>query len=247
MTIDRRLMLVSAIRPVAGMPAVAGLQPGLPPRLRNGVRGSASDHARGAQGADRLGGGRGVRARDSGRGQQARVRAAGRGRAPGAARWPRRHHALRARRAGDGGARRHAARADRGAPGGQSAAARLRAARLRRPARRRPAPGHDRRRVRRQPRGPAADQGGRGARPSAWGAGGHRPGRADQVRRAGGQERHRLRPLQAPDRQLRHACGAERGDLQGAAGAARDRDPAARRARARRRIRGAPPGARQRL
>ena len=115
----------------------AGLQPGLPPRLRDGVRGSASDHARGAQGADRLGGGRGgARSRC-----WAPAASAALGRPVEAGRLVRLDglagvtlyepaELVMAARAGTPLA------ADRGAPGGQSAAARLRAARLRRPARR---------------------------------------------------------------------------------------------------------------
>ena len=89
--------------------------------------------------------------------------------------------------------------------------------------------GHDRRRVRLQSRRSAPDQGRRRARPLPWRAGGHRARRSDQVRRASGQERHRLRSVQAVRRQLRHARCHDRGDLQGAAGGrARVHAPAAR-------------------
>ena len=53
--------------------------------------------------------------------------------------------------------------------------------------------------------GPRRHQGGRGARPFPRLHGGQRPGRGLQVRRPGGQERHRLRPLQADGRVLGHA------------------------------------------
>ena len=83
---------------------------------------------------------------------------------------------------------------------------------LARAARHAGAPADDRRRRRLQSVGPAADQGRRAARPFARLSRGQRPRRGVQGRRQGGEERHRLRPLQADGRLLRHARGADRGD-----------------------------------
>ena len=96
--------------------------------------------------------------------------------------------------------------------------------------------GHHRRRVRHQRLGCAAHRGRRGARPPAGGAGRQRPRRGVQVGRPGDEERHRLRPLPRPVRELGHAGGAERGDLQGAAVAGGHRH--AHPARPARRVRG---------
>ena len=92
---------------------------------------------------------------------------------------------------------RHAARRDRGAARRRRPGARLRADGLRPAPRRRGRPRHDRRRARRQPLGPAPDQGRRRARPFPRRHRGLRPRRDLQVRRPGGEERHRLRSLQA--------------------------------------------------
>ena len=88
----------------------------------------------------------------------------------------------------------------------------------RRPGRRR----HDRRRARGQPLRPAPDQGGRRARSLPRLPGGVGPRRELQVGRPGGEERHRLRPLQGDGRLVGHACGHDRGHHQDAA-ATRDR------------------------
>ena len=69
---------------------------------------------------------------------------------------------------------------------------------------------------------PAPDQGRRRARPFPRLLGGVRARRDLQVGRPGGEERHRLRSLQADGGLLGHARGADRGDDQDAA-AARDR------------------------
>ena len=63
--------------------------------------------------------------------------------------------------------------------------------------------------------------------------GGQRPRRSLQIGRQGGQERHRLRSLQADGRLLRHARRARGGDGQGAAAAGATRDRRAVRARCR--------------
>ena len=84
---------------------------------------------------------------------------------------------------------------------------------------------HDRRRACGQSLRPAPPQGRRGARPHARRQRRVRPRRGLQVGRARGEERHRLRPLQAAGRLLGHARRADRRDLQGAAGG-RDRDDA---------------------
>ena len=84
---------------------------------------------------------------------------------------------------------------------------------------------HHRRRARRQPVRPAPDQGRRRARPFPRLLGGVRARRDLQVRRPGGEERHRLRPLQAHGRLLGHARGHDRGDDQGAAARRRPRRP----------------------
>ena len=140
---------------------------------------------------------------------------------------PDRRHLVRAGRACAVGARRHADRRDRGAGCGQRTGTGLRArrimARCSAGARRR----HHRRRARRQSVRPAPDQGGRRARPFPRRDGRVRPRRDLQVGRPGGEERHRLRPLQAAGRLLRHARRHDRCHDQDAA-ARRDRghDPA---------------------
>ena len=78
---------------------------------------------------------------------------------------------------------------------------------------------------RRQSVRPAPDQGRRRARPFPRLHGRHRPRRDLQVRRPGGEERHRLRSLQADGRLLGHAGGADRGHDQGAAAGRRPRRP----------------------
>ena len=75
-------------------------------------------------------------------------------------------------------------------------------------------PGRD---ARLQPRRPAPDQGGGGARPFPRVSRGQRARRDLQGRRQGRQERHRLRSVQADGRLLRHARRARGGDGQGAA------------------------------
>ena len=97
--------------------------------------------------------------------------------------------------------------------------------------RRRADPG---RRARLQPLRAAAHQGRRGARPFSRLSRGQRPRRNLQGRRQGGQERHRLRSLQADGRLLRHAGGAGGGHGQGVAAPGNRRDRAVRRHRARR-------------
>ena len=101
-------------------------------------------------------------------------------------------------------------------------AARLRARRPGPFARQRARRGDDRRCLGLQPGGPPADQDRGGARPLPRRRGDLGPGRALQVGRPGGQERHRLRPLQAPGRLLRHAGGHDPGDRQGPACAGKD-------------------------
>ena len=137
-----------------------------------------------------------------------------------------RRHALRAGGAGAVRQGRHAACRDRGAGRRQGPAARLRADGLRANPRRVCRPRHDRRGAGRQPVRPAPDQGRRRARPFPGAHRGLRPRRNLQVRRPGGQERHRLRSLQADRRLLGHAGGDDRGHHQDAA-AARDRADAA--------------------
>ena len=105
---------------------------------------------------------------------------------------------------------------------------------------RRRRPRHHRRR-RSRPISPARA----GSRPApratiSWLHGGHRPRRDLQGRRPGGEERHRLRSLQAAGRLLGHARGDDRGDHQGAA--APETEATAGRARARRRARRAGDG-----
>ena len=91
-----------------------------------------------------------------------------------------------------------------------------------------------RRRARGQSVGPAADQGRRRARPFPRLLGGVRPRRDLQVRRPRGEERHRLRSLQAAGRLVRHARGDDRGDHQDAAAAGDRGDRAGARPRRRR-------------
>jgi FAD/FMN-containing dehydrogenase len=74
--------------------------------------------------------------------------------------------------------------------------------------------------------GAPAHPGRRGARPLPGLRGGHRAGRADEGRRAGGQERHRLRPAQADGGLVGDAGGADGGDDQGAPGGAHGTQPA---------------------
>ena len=106
--------------------------------------------------------------------------------------------------------------------GGERAGAGLRADGLRAAARRRGRRRHDRRRAGGEPFRPAAHQGGCGARPFPWLQRRVRAWRDLQIRRPGGEERHRLRPLQTPRRLLGHARGHDRRDDQDAA-AGRDR------------------------
>ena len=82
--------------------------------------------------------------------------------------------------------------------------------------------GTHRRRARGEPLRPAAHQGGRRARSFPRLHGRVRARRDLQVRRPRGEERHRLRSLQAAGRLLGHARGDDRRDGQGAA-AGRDR------------------------
>ena len=182
----------------------------------------------------------------AGQRHQADPRPAGRGRAPGRASPVLvGHHPLRARRAGHVGRRRHAARPDRGRARRARPGAGVRARRLWCPARRRPGRADDRRGVRLQPRRAAPAQGRSGARPPAGPALRHRPRPAGQDRRPRGQERHRLRPVQAADRLLRHAGGADPGHLQGDAAGGGRRYPAGHRRATRRRCSAscAPPAA----
>ena len=92
---------------------------------------------------------------------------------------------------------------------------------------------HDRRRARRRPRRAAPHQGRLGARSFPRLLGGLRPRRDFQVGRPGGEERHRLRSLQAARRLVRHARGDDRRDGEGAAQARDGGDAAARRPRRR--------------
>ena len=98
---------------------------------------------------------------------------------------------------------------------------------------------HHRRRAGRQPLRPAPVEGRCRARPYPRHQRRFRPRRGVQVGRARGQERHRLRPVQADGRQLGHAGRVHRRHLQGAA-RRRDRDDA-RRARPARRCTPQPP------
>ena len=82
--------------------------------------------------------------------------------------------------------------------------------------------------------GPRRIKAGRGARPFPRLSRGQRPRRGVQIRRQGGQERHRLRSLEADGRLLRHARRARGGHGQGAAAAGAHRDRRAVRARCRR-------------
>ena len=117
-----------------------------------------------------------------------------------------------------------------------SAEVRLRADGLRAAARRASRARHDRRRAGGESVRAAPDQGGRGARPYPRHPCRLGARRGVQVRRAGGQERHRLRPVQGAGGLVGHAGRRHRRDLQGAAGGG-DRDDA-RHARARRRAGG---------
>ena len=123
--------------------------------------------------------------------------------------------ALRARRAGAVRQGRYAARRDRGAGGREGPAARLRADGLR------PDPRRRRRYHRRRAGGEsvrsAPDQGGRRARPFPRLLGRVRARRDLQIGGPGGEERHRLRSLQADGWLLGHARGDDRGDHQDAA------------------------------
>ena len=133
-----------------------------------------------------------------------------------------RRHPLRARGACALGESRHPPRRDRSAPRRQRPAAGLRAHGLRRRSRRRRRPRHDRRRAGGECFRSAPPQVRRRARPFPRLLRGVRPRRKLQVRRPGGEERHRLRPLQADRGLLGHARCDDRGDDQGAA-PARDR------------------------
>jgi hypothetical protein len=133
-----------------------------------------------------------------------------------------RRHPLRTRGACALGESRHAARRDRSAPRRQRPAAGLRAHGLRRHSRRRRRPRHDRGRAGGECFRSAPPQVRGRARPFPRLQRGVRPRRNLQVRRPRGEERHRLRPLQADRGLLGHACRDDRGDDQGAA-PARDR------------------------
>ena len=80
-------------------------------------------------------------------------------------------------------------------------------------ARRRGQSRHDRRRARRQPLRPAPDQGRRRARSFSRRSARCRAAARPSSRRPRGEERHRLRPLQADGRLLGHARGHDRGHL----------------------------------
>ena len=75
------------------------------------------------------------------------------------------------------------------------------------------------RRGRHQPLRPAARRLGRDARSRAGHPRGHRTRRGDPLRRTRAEERHRARPVQAADRQPRHAWRHHRSDAESAAGA----------------------------
>ncbi len=119
-----------------------------------------------------------------------------------------RHHALRAAGTDHLGPRRHAARRGRGGSWPRRAS-------ISSPSRPifPPCSEHDRRadarrRGRHQPVRAAPGRLGRDARPRDGRARGERARRDDPLRRPGAEERHRPRPLQAADRQPRHAGGA---------------------------------------
>ena len=131
-------------------------------------------------------------------------------------------HALRAGGTGSVRQGRHADRRDRGAACQEQSGARVRADGLRPGVRRGTRPRHHRRDAGREPLRPAPHQGGRGARPFPRLHRGVGARRDLQVGRPRGEERHRLRPLQAAGRLLRHARGDDRCHREGAA-ARRDR------------------------
>ena len=169
---------------------------------------------------------------------QAGSRAPGRGGGQARSLGARRHLPLRARGAGAHRRARHRALRDRRPARPARPDARLRAARSRPAAGRGRGPDDARRLHRGQPLRPPPLQGGRGARPLPRGARGLRPRRAFQVGRAGGQERHRLRPLQAARGLLGDARGDDRDHDQGPARCGEAADGAGLRARRRGRDRG---------
>ena len=187
---------------------------------------------RGRPGGSDCGGGR---RRDGacrrGRGQQARLRPCRRGPAPALHRGNARGFALRTGRTGADRRRRHAAPRDRGPARPAGPATRLRAGGLRPHPRRAGGPGHARGRDCHQRLRPAPHQGRRGARPCAGLPRRQRARRAVQVRRAGDEERDRLRPLEAHGGFARHAGRHERGHRQGVAEARNRGDGGFRRAR----------------
>ena len=159
-----------------------------------------------------------------GHGIEARARAPGQGHGADRHQRPDRHHAVRTLRAGDDRAAGHADGRYRQAARREPPGARLRAdgpfQALARQFDR-----HARRHGGGQCRRPAPHQGRRRARPRARLPRRVRPGRDLQVGRPGDEERHRLRPVEARRRLLRHARGADR-DLDQGAAARRDRaDP----------------------
>ncbi len=127
--------------------------------------------------------------------------------------------ALRASGAGAVGEGGHAACRDRCAAGRPGPGAGVRADGLRARARRARGPKHHRRRHRGQPVGAAAHQGGYGARPFSRRDRCFRARRDVQVGRPGGQERHRLRSVQAAGGLLGYIGDHDRRHAQGAAAA----------------------------
>ena len=126
---------------------------------------------------------------------------------------------------------RHADCRDRGAACQEQSGTRVRADGLWAGVRRGTRARHDRRHAGRKPLRPAPHQGGRRARSFSRLHGGVGTRRDLQVGRPRCEERHRLRPLQAAGRLVRHARGDDRRDREGAA-ARRDRtDRAGARAR----------------
>ena len=125
--------------------------------------------------------------------------------------------ALRAAGAGAVGQGGHAARRDRCGTGRPGPGAGFRADGLRTGARRAGGPKHHRRRDRGQPLGAAAHQGGHGARSFSGPDRRFRTWRDFQVGRPSGQERHRLRPLQAAGGLVGYIGNHDRRHAQGAA------------------------------
>ncbi len=204
---------------IPAFPTSPGSEPADEPNVQTG-------DARAGGGGGKLGGGGGAVPRRRRQRQQGRAGPSRRDRQPARHGGDRRDRPLRAGGTGADRPRRNVDGGDRGGVGREEPAVGVRA--------RRPGPAardvrrfqqrlRDPRRHRRlQHRRTQAGQGRRRPRPSARLSRGQRPRRGFQVRRPGGQERHRLRSLQADHRIVRHPRGDDRGHRQGVAGPGED-------------------------